>query len=447
MVADIRGDRIRDEVAQRPSGRGARPDLGRREAHPRPIQHDDAGVRAGHEAGDRRGVDVRVAVARRHDQLWRVRARAPARARSPGRRAPRPTGSARGRPTPPPRAAPRAAPRACRRCTTAHRGRSRSCSSRTPGCRRWPPAPSPAGRRPGVTAWSGLCGGWRFGMNSTRSRPSASRAASATARWATWIGSNVPPNTPIAGRRPSPLLPRLRLPLELGRRRCARGRRPRSRPAAARCRCRSAPARAGTARPTPRRRSWSGPRSARCACRAPGTRRPPRARSRSRRPSHRSCGRRRPRARAARRARPRTGAARRRGHGARPAPPRSTRRWRWPRGPSASRAARNAGHASRAAGRSILLNATRNGFSSSAGSCRRSSSRMTSWSQDGSRDAPSTRCTRIRVRSTWRRNAWPRPAPLLAPSISPGTSAIVGRRSSSSPRSMTPRFGSSVVNG
>ena len=31
--------------------------------------------------------------------------------------------------------------------------------------------------------------------------------------------------------------------------------------------------------------------------------------------------------------------------------------------------------------------------------------------------------------------------------MSPGTSAIVGRRSSSSPRSMTPRFGSSVVNG
>ena len=37
--------------------------------------------------------------------------------------------------------------------------------------------------------------------------------------------------------------------------------------------------------------------------------------------------------------------------------------------------------------------------------------------------------------------------PALAPSMSPGTSAIVGRRSSSSPRSMTPRFGSSVVNG
>ena len=34
---------------------------------------------------------------------------------------------------------------------------------------------------------------------------------------------------------------------------------------------------------------------------------------------------------------------------------------------------------------------------------------MTWWSHSGSRDAPSTMCTRIRVRSTWRRNAWPRP--------------------------------------
>ena len=37
----------------------------------------------------------------------------------------------------------------------------------------------------------------------------------------------------------------------------------------------------------------------------------------------------------------------------------------------------------------------------------------------------------MRVRSTWRRKAWPRPAPWLAPSMRPGTSAIVGRRSSS----------------
>ena len=72
---------------------------------------------------------------------------------------------------------------------------------------------------------------------------------------------------------------------------------------------------------------------------------------------------------------------------------------------------------------------------------------MTSKSQAGSRAAPSTRWTRTRVRSTWRRKAWPRPAPAEAPSMSPGTSAIVGRRSSSSPRSMTPRFGSRVVNG
>ena len=37
--------------------------------------------------------------------------------------------------------------------------------------------------------------------------------------------------------------------------------------------------------------------------------------------------------------------------------------------------------------------------------------------------------------------------PEEAPSMSPGTSAIVGRRPSSIPRSITPRFGSSVVNG
>ena len=54
------------------------------------------------------------------------------------------------------------------------------------------------------------------------------------------------------------------------------------------------------------------------------------------------------------------------------------------------------------------------------------------------------------LRATWRRNAWPRPAPPLAPSIRPGMSAIVTRRSSAgsdAPRSSTPRFGSRVVNG
>ena len=38
----------------------------------------------------------------------------------------------------------------------------------------------------------------------------------------------------------------------------------------------------------------------------------------------------------------------------------------------------------------------------------------------GSRAEPSTTWTRMRVRSTWRRNAWPRPAPWLAPSMRPG---------------------------
>ncbi len=45
---------------------------------------------------------------------------------------------------------------------------------------------------------------------------------------------------------------------------------------------------------------------------------------------------------------------------------------------------------------------------------------MTPWAHSGSRSEPSTTWTRIRVRSTWRRKAWPRPAPWLAPSMRPG---------------------------
>ncbi len=67
---------------------------------------------------------------------------------------------------------------------------------------------------------------------------------------------------------------------------------------------------------------------------------------------------------------------------------------------------------SRAAGRSSLLKTTRIGFSSSAGSCsppaRPGSRRGPSRDR---RDEPSTTWTRTRVRSTWRRNACPRPAP------------------------------------
>ena len=88
----------------------------------------------------------------------------------------------------------------------------------------------------------------------------------------------------------------------------------------------------------------------------------------------------------------------RRGHGDRPS------------SPSASRLRRKSGHASAAAGRSTLLNAMSIGFARSAGSCASSSSRMTSWSHSGSRDDPSTTWTRIRVRSTWRRNSWPSPS-------------------------------------
>ena len=58
--------------------------------------------------------------------------------------------------------------------------------------------------------------------------------------------------------------------------------------------------------------------------------------------------------------------------------------------PSPRRAASNAGHASRAACRSILFKTTTSGFSRSRGSWSRSSSRITSWSQPGSRAAPST---------------------------------------------------------
>ena len=229
---------------------------------------------------------------------------------------------------------------------------------------------------PAVIARSGLCGGIPAGTNSTRSSPSVSAASSATARCAMWIGSNVPPKMP--SRTASRALPGLRLPFELGAADpdgVARVPRP---PGAARCRCRSARGRAGTARPIPRRRSSSGRRSARSARRGRGTPRRRRARRRSRRPSCRCGGRRRPPARAARRGRPRrAGGPRVRVRNAsRPSP--AAAEMATASTPSAARARRKAGQASAAAGRSILLNATSIGLSRSAGSCARSSSRMTS---------------------------------------------------------------------
>ena len=143
-------------------------------------------------------------------------------------------------------------------------------------------------------------------------------------------------------------------------------------------------------------------------------------------------GRRRPPAPAADRARRRRAAARRASarSSAMPVAGRGRDRDARPGRPAAGRPGTPARRPA-AVGRSILLNATSIGFSRSAGSCASSSSRMTPWSHSGSRAEPSTTWTRTRVRSTWRRKAWPRPAPWLAPSMRPGTSAIVGRRSSS----------------
>ena len=226
----------------------------------------------------------------------------------------------------------------------------------------------------------------------------------------------------------------------------------RSRPAAARRRSRAGRGRAGSARPTPRRRSSSAPRSARSACRGPGR---PRPRPRSTlKPSPIASIRwtTTPAGSGGAPARRRRAGGRRSGRGARRARPRRPRRSRRRPRPSFSRAARNAGQASAAAGRSILLKATRIGFSSRAGSWARSSSRITSWSQPGSRPEPSTMWMRTRVRSTWRRKAWPRPGPArraLDQARARRRSSAVARRRriAGSARSMTPRFGSSVVNG
>ena len=115
--------------------------------------------------------------------------------------------------------------------------------------------------------------------------------------------------------------------------------------------------------------------------------------------------------------------------------------------PSALNPVRSSSRRSRTPGRSILFSTTRVVFSSSAGLWAASSSRMIAASRSGSAVDASTTCTKMRVRDACRRKAKPRPAPMDAPSISPGRSATVGRRPSSRPSSITPRFGSSVVNG
>ena len=144
----------------------------------------------------------------------------------------------------------------------------------------------------------------------------------------------------------------------------------------------------------------------------------------------------------------RRAAARRAGPERRRRPRRSPPRWRRRPGRRPRARAGTPATPRAAAGRSILLNATSIGFSRSAGSCAsqlladdvvvplRVARRAV---DDVDQDPRPLDVAQERVARGRRR--------LLAPSISPGTSAIVGRRSSSSPRSMTPRFGSRVVNG
>ena len=95
-------------------------------------------------------------------------------------------------------------------------------------------------------------------MKRTRRSPNVSRAASATARWARWIGSNVPPKTPVAPSQPvvrHASSQGCRLPFELGATDPDEVTGRRRRPAAARRRCPSARGLAGTVRPIPRCRS------------------------------------------------------------------------------------------------------------------------------------------------------------------------------------------------
>src|SRR5437879_1435551 len=96
------------------------------------------------------------------------------------------------------------------------------------------------------------------------------------------------------------------------------------------------------------------------------------------------------------------------------------------------------------ASRSSLFTATMWGRRASSGEKLSTSADTAARSFHGSAPEPSTTYTNTRVRSAWRRNRWPRPAPRDAPSTSPGISAITKRPPADS---ATPSAGSSVVNG
>ena len=274
MVADVGRDRIRDEIAQRSTGRRARSQLAGREAETRPVEEGRAVGEVRQVGRQEVRAGVRVAVARRdHDPCQLEDPPRLAPGHQPEERLGREDQDEVGHAARPPGSS----PRACRPCTTAP---ARSISRRSTANRSLPAiASSTIASRcsPAVISRPGLCGGSPAGMNRTRSSPSASAASSATARCATWIGSNVPPKMPS---EPGTIGAASRHVRSQG---CAshsssvaadpdgvaRRRRP---PGAARCRCRAGPARAGSAPPIPRRRSSSGRRSARSARRGRGRR-------------------------------------------------------------------------------------------------------------------------------------------------------------------------------
>ena len=312
-----------------------------------------------------------------------------------------------------------------------------------------------------VTGRPGLCGGCAAGTSSTRSRPRVSRASSAIARWPWWIGSNVPPRMPS---EPATTAGGSTADAGAVSRGSVNGR-PRADPTPARTRrcAPRCPARMPALRSAPSipvrtssrwNRSadssfsklvWATSRSMRLPRHAVARRPPGSTANPSLRP--RAGGRRRRRARAARRARRRRAAAPATAARSASSPSPVSAEIATGSSPAARRLLRNGGQASRATGRSILLNATRIGFSSSAGSWAASSSRMTSWSHSG-RERPRRRCGPGSASA--RRGAGTRGRarrPTTRPRSAPGRRRSSAAAPSSMPRSMTPRLGSSVVNG
>jgi hypothetical protein len=158
MVADIGGDRIRDEIAHRSPGGRPFTDLRGRQAHARTVEEDRLRRRRRKVTGEKPGVDFVVAEPRRDDDRLGEREDAPGLV--PGRE----LGEGLGRED--------------QRQAFGGVGRPQR-RQRFDRVRRPAAIELDAADLEPV-----LCGGWAAGMNSTRRRSNVSRAASATARWA-----------------------------------------------------------------------------------------------------------------------------------------------------------------------------------------------------------------------------------------------------------------------